>query len=1661
MAYDLKGYAADQALTYVVTGSAGQIINVPFPAFAESDFRVYLGESILALNTDYTVAFNSTDRPSLAMITITAAHTQGDDAFRVTLENLPGQRETEYNARTYEGKVVNEGFDRSNFVAAVLAVHSGGGGGAGVDEIARQAAADAQATANQANTLASASFNAVQIGDVGTDGRQQITLIRGNGASIPIFVGPFSTTGGTANAFTAVRLDTTANIAYFTIGDGPSEAQLDLTPFVNQTAAQIANALFTLDSTTALTNFEDRPMPITEGSFQTEGGGSVSVTIGTLTLDQHNRAKANTETFRVTGTITWDIGEHSGVEPSAEFELLYGGQRLGGFSLQGGAEQNFDFDLTQAAANAAANRGFLVEVQARTRGGAAPDSVISVSGALLHSPGPGYEATVAISDATFSRRIRAVNETIAANTTKNAEQDTEITALQHRTSFTPSEAALDLLRRALEVHMNGNPTYPAPPFIAPVTRWQVGTGTSLDDDGVTINTDQRRALYGLGSQNDKAYFVKTVSANTSSSGHLIYRVTPGGSDEPIFATDVVNGTRVWQALSLDSNDTPLIRNLVTADLINGVPYQAGDGIGWIWETFESGAVRLVPVIYRADGTTKLQCNDIDFGTGAVANLNPDRLAIATGTHISDVWVAKHSGIGVRHNELAQADFREAGLGLRVEGAGRDILTLSGDIEWTGNKFIVKEGALMIRKADGTTEVFTQGGEIPTATIEAVIATYLADNPISPTQATVVRRDYDSTILGTAAAASLGGNTGLWVVANQQTGTGGIPTANVSAGTGVTLPDAVNGIVNLPPGTLCRIRSGTDILVLFIPIEEVTTDRLADGAVTNPKLAAAVRTDIASRIITPDNFTENDMLVMGASAITRRPVPLVARGRAFTGVAPFAETPTAELQHHIAIGHEANISSSSGDPTRFTQFAIRIGRSPQAPSNTPALDILGTAPDNFATIAIGDVPYAGGRQSIAIGDLARAVSQKEISIGTAMNAVHLSLFASQTGFGVLHSSANVAAGDFLENTGGTTRGRFAPSYYDAGTFITAPNGVWLLQEANSVKSWTNVLVGGSGATNLGDLEDVTITDPKSGDVLTRDENGNWVNQAPTSGGGGTPAAATPEVVLEAYSGNLERAAGFVALTNAIDLTQQWDEMNVTADQAPITNTTSTLLPSISMSAVKRDWKAVSGLSGGRTHQVSVSALGYEPDTSDGAAVSIIVALKFEGTADSITHMNYSGDSRSRLLNIEVVRWAQGGSEGAQGAEGKRTVFIWQDALTSTTPTGGSYSSDGVLTVPDAAWDLTPPTIPDGSNRGLWFSTATIDPSADTPEGRVGPWSTPVNIRGPAGSGSAGANAYYIDAWIEVPKSVETVSSSALTSAGTWNNSASAPAFTTKPTTSVASGNVLDASDLPANSTTSTTRNYHHFKRIFTVGETGVQASAWDYMGQWNHESGSTRRYLIHAYLRIQAGDVPTTTALTSGGIWSDQAQKFTTKPTENVLDGMVYDDSDLPSDAATSTQYDYWEYVRYWTEGEGTIAGTAWRRIKKIDQDPATGGGGASLTWTPVTITAGSAPITLSSTQLMGMTELAVAYGTSTTIGGGTDSHGTSDGNAAKVWGTNIALAIIPPYSATNAFMQFGGFGRGAQQYVVQVKRTDTGGLLIEAIDSNDGTNDNILSIHAR
>ena len=162
----------------------------------------------------------------------------------------------------------------------------------------------------------------------------------------------------------------------------------------------------------------------------------------------------------------------------------------------------------------------------------------------------------------------------------------------------------------------------------------------------------------------------------------------------------------------------------------------------------------------------------------------------------------------------------------------------------------------------------------------------------------------------------------------------------------------------------------------------------------------------------------------------------------------------------------------------------------------------------------------------------------------------------------------------------------------------------------------------------------------------DRNGQEI----LGGSSGGSVAVGAEVVLDAYTGTLARNT-ISALTNAIDLTQQWDELNIvgktSVNDGTAGNVDGAIAPSISMSKVKRDWKAVSGLGGNRTHQVQV-AIDISENDGDLTATDVQFGITLQGTANSITHVLFvSSQAASQITDIEVVRIARaGGGDGTQ-------------------------------------------------------------------------------------------------------------------------------------------------------------------------------------------------------------------------------------------------------------------------------------------------------------------------------------------------------------------------------------------------------------------------------
>ena len=257
-----------------------------------------------------------------------------------------------------------------------------------------------------------------------------------------------------------------------------------------------------------------------------------------------------------------------------------------------------------------------------------------------------------------------------------------------------------------------------------------------------------------------------------------------------------------------------------------------------------------------------------------------------------------------------------------------------------------------------------------------------------------------------------------------------------------------------------------------------------------------------KLSAPAGFVENDILVQGAAGLTRRPIPIVAREGTLID---FADTPVAPNGWNIAVGHNANIEQGTAinGGANDKRYVVRIGRTPLFTDRGVASAASPIGGDAFSSVAIGDVCGCAPTaiQSVMIGDGSRGSERGDVSLGVRMNSAHLTTFPFGTARGVYHTFTDIAAADFLENTGGNTRGRFAPSYYDDGTFLTAPNGVWIKKAG----AWVEFSSGGSGggATTLRALTDTPAAYGTAGQILAMNAARTaleWVD-APSGGGGG--------------------------------------------------------------------------------------------------------------------------------------------------------------------------------------------------------------------------------------------------------------------------------------------------------------------------------------------------------------------------------------------------------------------------------------------------------------------------------------------------------------------------------------------------------------------------------
>ena len=273
-----------------------------------------------------------------------------------------------------------------------------------------------------------------------------------------------------------------------------------------------------------------------------------------------------------------------------------------------------------------------------------------------------------------------------------------INALMNNARATLTQAERDWRAGLVESHIPGAIVY-QPPYLD-LVRWHPATagnaGLSLDVTGKSVaNFGGRRGITGLGQQDDKVVFVKLDSYPTA--GHFGYIRPPSGGGQVFLGVDA-NNNNAYQIYDPDEL-SPAVRTLSDASAAT-ISWVAGDVFGFSAQAYGS-TLTIVPVIFRTGGG-KVQANDVAFNSAnAVTHYDASSFIIQNGSSVGDVWVARHSGLGIRHSDIAHADFSDIagtpGLGLRREGEGSDVLTQTRVVNYSAG--LQSQGESVARVVD--------------------------------------------------------------------------------------------------------------------------------------------------------------------------------------------------------------------------------------------------------------------------------------------------------------------------------------------------------------------------------------------------------------------------------------------------------------------------------------------------------------------------------------------------------------------------------------------------------------------------------------------------------------------------------------------------------------------------------------------------------------------------------------------------------------------------------------------------------------------------------------------------------------------------------------------------------------------------------------------------
>ena len=462
---------------------------------------------------------------------------------------------------------------------------------------------------------------------------------------------------------------------------------------------------------------------------------------------------------RISGAITWEPGAYAGFAPEpASVAVQVGRAEVGGANpvaadfetvgtisnMLSGAERDFSFPITASAV--AKGRDVRLVFTVMTEGGLLAHNAFAVSDVIVSEKGNSVDRVIALAKSALSGSIALINAAITAIRKRVTQNEEDITALSQRQPLSLSATILGFLSRIGLKHDAGTEIWRYP--------WDGGAWFNGDADGT--NGTAANPIASLVAAGTEAG--ATLRVSNDGPGNLLRLTTPNNEIHKTLhlrrLKSLGNNTLVWLVIP-GLGALPFLRSVVEAPADGGahylidhpdggsrgftirrngldsavVPMMMDDSFdisltpGPVDHTDASYVITLI----REDGT-KIELGTLEAPHNTLARLRFNDIAFdmvdptdpnSKMKFWQNAGILHHQGVYISHAHLAELDLAyektadgavvSTFFGQRSISPGQEYNTINGDLEILTGPFVVPEGKIKTRKADGTLVDFAGGG----------------------------------------------------------------------------------------------------------------------------------------------------------------------------------------------------------------------------------------------------------------------------------------------------------------------------------------------------------------------------------------------------------------------------------------------------------------------------------------------------------------------------------------------------------------------------------------------------------------------------------------------------------------------------------------------------------------------------------------------------------------------------------------------------------------------------------------------------------------------------------------------------------------------------------------------------------------------------------------